>query len=305
VTKVFVSPGDQGACGFYRLIWPARAVAATGEMRVEIADDRYIGWRMDDFINYLTPADANVVVVQRPCNPTTVAAVTRLRDKGIAVVVDMDDDLGSVHVDNAAYMWASEYHRYAVDACAKATMVTVSTPALAEVYAPHGRVRVVPNCVPSSYLNYPHRDTALVGWGGALRSHPNDLNVLGDSILKLMCAGMEFKIVGPGGGVGRVLGLPRDPNATDGVPLTYWPRELSKLGIGIAPLAPTKFNDSKSWLRVLEYSSLGDAGLHRVPFLWRRPLGLYSRGMGAGDLAHGRGQPPPRCPRRRRPSDSG
>lgn len=255
--KIFVSPGDSGPCGFYRLIWPGRAAAATGEARVEVADDRYIGWRMDNYVNYLTRNDADVVVLQRPASPSTVEAIPKLQARGIAVVVDMDDDLSCVHQDNAAFYWANEYHAFAQKACSMADMVTVTTEALAKVYAPHGRVRVLPNCVPRSYLKIPHRDSGVIGWGGAIRSHPGDLEVLGDSIANLVADGHLFKVVGPKGGLARALNLKEEPFATDGVPLNHWPTELSKIGIGIAPLAMSCFNESKSRLRPLEYSALG------------------------------------------------
>jgi glycosyltransferase involved in cell wall biosynthesis len=169
----------------------------------------------------------------------------------------MDDDLGCIHPDNAAYMWGREMHHLAVQACQRANLVTVTTDALAGVYAPHGRVRVIPNCVPGFYLKIPHRDHGLIGWGGALRSHPRDLNVVGNSISNLCGRGVPFKIVGPPDGVARALGLTADPLCTDGVPLNYWPTELSKLGIGIAPLQLSVFNSSKSRLRPLEYSAVG------------------------------------------------
>ena len=273
-----MSPCDTGACGFYRLIWPAQAVAK--EAQVEIADNRYVGWRMDDFINYLTRADADVVVIQRPSNQTTVDAIPKLQSRGVAVVVDMDDDLSCVHPDNAAFYWAKDHSGFAVKACAQADLVTVTTEAIAERYAPHGRVRVLPNCVPASFLQIPHRDSGLIGWGGALRSHPNDLNVLGDSIANLVANGVGFKVVGPKGGHARVLKLKAEPVATDGVPLVYWPTELSKIGIGIAPLALTDFNKAKSRLRPLEYSALG------VPWV-ASPTPDYQKfhALGVGRLA--------------------
>lgn len=278
--KVFVSPGDTGACGYYRLIWPGRAAGATGEAEVEVADDRYCGWRMDDFINYLTVADADVVVIQRPSNWSTVDAVPKLRARGIAVVVDMDDDLSCVHPSNAAYYWAQEYNDYAVRACRNASLVTVTTEALAERYAPHGRVRILPNCIPRWYLKVPHRDSGVVGWGGAVRTHPGDLEVVGNAIANLVQEGVDFKVVGPRGGLARALKLREEPFATDGVPLNYWPTELSKIGIGIAPLVLSDFNAAKSRLRPLEYSSLG------VPWV-ASPTPDYQKfhALGAGRLA--------------------
>jgi glycosyltransferase involved in cell wall biosynthesis len=277
--RVFVSPCDAGPCGLYRLVWPGRAAAR--HVQVEIADNRYIGLRLDNYINYLTRADTDVVVIQRPANMTTVDAIPKLRARGIAVVVDMDDDLSAVHPENAAYYCAREFDEYAVKACNQASLVTATTEAVANRYAPHGRVRIIPNYVPESYLKVPHRDSGLVGWGGALRCHPNDLNVLGESIANLVNEGHGFKVVGPKGGHARVLKLRHEPLATDGVPMAYWPTELSKLGIGIAPLAPSEFNAAKSRLRPLEYSSLG------VPWV-ASPTPDYQKfhALGVGLLAH-------------------
>jgi hypothetical protein len=68
------------------------------------------------------------------------------------------------------------------------------------------------------------------------------------------------------------------------VPLGQWPARVAELGIGVAPLAESRFNAGKSWLKPLEYSALGIpwvaspraeyAALHErtgVGFLARRP----------------------------------
>jgi hypothetical protein len=59
-----------------------------------------------------------------------------------------------------------------------------------------------------------------------------------------------------------------------------WPSAVARLGIGIAPLADTRFNACKSWLKPLEMSALG------VPWV-ASPRAEYERlhRRGAGALA--------------------
>jgi glycosyltransferase involved in cell wall biosynthesis len=245
--KVFVRPNDPGPCGHYRLIWPSRALQ--GEFEVEIAERLYVG----DILH----ARADIVVVQRPVDHRLIRYITELRARGIVVVVDVDDDLSCVDPANDVYEWAASLHHNITEACRIASWVTVTTPALAERYGAHGRVSVIPNYVPASYLDIPHKDSRVIGWGGDLGTHPHDLKVVGDALGRLERGGAEVKVVGPPGGVGRALGLTQEPMGTGHVSLDNWPRCIAKLGIGIAPLAPSRFNVAKSRLKPLEYSACG------------------------------------------------
>jgi hypothetical protein len=53
------------------------------------------------------------------------------------------------------------------------------------------------------------------------------------------------------------LGLAEDPPGVGDIDFKQWPRYVSALGVGIAPLADTVFNAAKSWLKVLELSGAG------------------------------------------------
>jgi hypothetical protein len=80
-------------------------------------------------------------------------------------------------------------------------------------------------------------------------------------------------------GAGKALGLAADPPG-GAVPIEEWPRAVAELGIGIAPLADTKFNQAKSALKPMEMSACG------VPWV-ASPRAEYARlhKMGAGILA--------------------
>jgi glycosyltransferase involved in cell wall biosynthesis len=277
--KVYVYPADQHGCGMYRLIWPAKALAARGydvtvvrpgdgsDLGLEAGID--INGRVVS-VNY--PPDADVIVMQRVAHRFLRQAVPFMRAQGVAVVVDMDDDLSNIHPANPAYHHfdpenvsekSADYSWVtAQESCWDATMVTVSTEALIGRYAPHGRAVVLRNCVPESYLDVPHPDSARVGWGGSVASHPTDLQVMGDAVKRLVAWGHRFHLVGPPQGVDEVLGIgPADVFPTGVVKMVRWPFALTQLGIGVAPLARSVFNDAKSHLKILELSALG------VPFV--------------------------------------
>jgi glycosyltransferase involved in cell wall biosynthesis len=294
--RVYVYPADTTGCGSYRLIWPAEALRAQGhDVRVVVPKNRRgssLNGGLDadgNLIDVFAPDDADVMVFQRPTHGPLSQAVPLLRRKGVAVVVDMDDDLTCIHPHNVA--WTSMHPRPGVGrpdhswhnasaACRDATLVTVSTPALLRTYAPHGRGVVLANCVPARYLDVPHVDSPVIGWGGSVHSHPDDLQTVGSSIARLTRDGHRFAIVGDGVGVRAALGLDADPEATGFVELDGWPAALAGLGVGIAPLADTRFNAGKSWLKPLEMAAAG------VPWV-ASPRADYRRlhALGVGLLA--------------------
>lgn len=276
-------PADRWGCGHLRLIWPAQALAEAGhDVTVVMPQDRdgyKIGGIPDaagNLRDVSVPSDADVIVFQRVTWHKLAAAVPMIRRKGVAVVVDIDDDLGHVHPANPAFYNlhpstpGEHAWKWAYQACRDATLVTVSTQALLESYAPHGRGRVLHNCVPARYLDIPRVDSATVGWAGTVISHPDDLPVMGTAIARLTAEGARFKVVGPADWVREQLRLDTDPDETGTVPIDQWGHAVAGIGIGVAPLADTRFNRAKSGLKILEYAATG------VPFV-ASPRAEYRR----------------------------
>ena len=244
-------------------------------------------------VQWKTPKP-DVIVFQRITHPWLAQAVPVLRGQGIAVVVDVDDDLTSLHPRNPVY--ASLHPKSGVlsdggkkhswtcltDACRAATLVTVSTPGLLPVYAAHGRGRVIRNVLPESYFGVPREDSDLIGWPAALVSHPDDPSACGGAVARLVSDGADFRVLGDSTGCGAAFGLTRDPAGLGprAIALEDWPEQIARLGIGIAPLADTKFNRSKSYLKPLELAAVG------VPCVMS-PSEEYTRlnGLGVGLLA--------------------
>jgi putative intracellular protease/amidase len=277
--KVAVYPADQWGCGSHRLIWPARELQRRGyDVTIVSSQNRHVEMvidnRTDTVAEVKLPDDIDVVVFQRVTHRYLSQAVEAIRRTGRTVVIDIDDDLSSIHPSNPAWehlhpranerrvgkpsqfmhSWGNLGH-----ACRNASLVVTTTAALATKYG-HGHAAVIPNYLADHYYDVEHEDTDLIGWPASLTSHPNDPTVVGNAIARLVDEGHRFAVTSVATGVGRAFGLPDDDRverATGVIALHDWPTELAKIGIGIAPLADTKFNAAKSWLKPLELAAVG------------------------------------------------
>jgi hypothetical protein len=305
--RVRVYPADTYGCGYFRLIWACQLLQAQGA-EIELVDpgERQLELRVDkekdargrvtnewtsDVVLDDDPPD--VMVFQRVSHRFLAGAIPVLNSKGIATVIDIDDDLASVHPSNPAYAALhpkNEYRRtqsgqpsrhswhHLQAACRDATLVTCSTPALAQRYGSHGRARVLWNYLPDHYYGLEHEDSDLLGWPAAIASHPDDPSATGGAVARLITEGRRFHCVGDPAGVASAFGAPTaEITGIEGVNVYDWPGEVNKIGVGIAPLADTRFNTAKSWLKPLEMSALG------IPWV-ASPRAEYERlhRMGAG-----------------------
>lgn len=271
--KIYVYPADQTGCGYYRLIWPAQSLAAAG-IDVTVVTDKnsphmfqakMVG--RDQMIDVIMPPDADVVVLQRPTHKFLVQAIPLMRRKGVAVVIDMDDDLSAIDANNPAFSimhprLGSEHSWQNVqEACESATLVTVSAPSLLNVYARRTAGDVLPNYVPRAFTEYrPVELMPFVGWAGAIFSHPNDLQQMGPTISKVLREFGTFRLIGPGDRLETVVGstLADKIDVVGKIEFLDWHKGLADhIGVGVAPTANTRFNRAKSWLKPLEYASVG------------------------------------------------
>lgn len=295
--RVLCLPADSTGCGHFRMIWVARQLANQGhDVQLMMPEQRNLkivtdGEHVAEV--HLTRDDADVIVLQRVTHPLVAAAIPVIRANGVAVVVDVDDDLSAVHPRNPAYAAmhpagrsgrAPEQKRHSwhhlTAACRDATWVTVSTPALLDTYAPHGRGSVLPNVLPEIYFQQTRRDSAVIGWPASIQTHPDDPAVTGGAIARLVAEGEDFKVMADPTTTGAAFGLPADPPGRPGIALADWPAAVAELGVGIAPLTDTRFNAAKSWLKPLEMAALG------VPVVMSpRPEYQRLHALGVGVLA--------------------
>jgi len=212
------------------------------------------------------PEDADVLVIQRPAHPHQPDMIRIMRSNGIAVVIDMDDDMSCIHPDNVAFhMYRHRSQtpfswRFAALSCKEATFVTTSTKALQRTYAPHGRGAVLDNYVPEAYLSFERtqQEEPTFGWAGSTHSHPNDLQVAAGGVQRLLADQHPFRVVGGKSAVRTALRLKSEPNFTGTVSLTDWAQTIANsYDVGILPLAPSSFNTAKSRLKAIEHMAVG------------------------------------------------
>ena len=275
-------PADTAGCGYYRLLWAAEYLQALGhdiyieypKPKMEKGDKEtglevhFQGNHLSDpdakIIDVKVPHDADVLVMQRLSHEWHPRVIEILRSKGVAMVIDMDDDLSNIHPDNKAYV---SYHprnpntpfswKNCEASCKAATLITVSTKQLLSVYAKHGRGHVIDNYVPERYLRVYANQDKVFGWPGTTDSHPNDLQVTGGVVQELIKEGYGFRVIGPVSQAHRALRLTELPHHTGIVQIVNWASEIAKLQVMLAPLAPTAFNTGKSRLKLIEAASVG------------------------------------------------
>jgi hypothetical protein len=327
--SILLYPADIYACGQFRITWPGELLKSQGhDILIDPPHQRILRLavtgpenRPDSQVrDVLLPGGVDTVVFQRPLHKFIAQAVPVLRAKGVAVVVDIDDDLRAIHPDNAAFIGTHPRgHRQqlkaggwrgknldkmearlnrarpligtienVIAACRDATLVTVSTPKLLARYAAHGRGMVINNYLPPHYYGQPRVDSNLLCWPAVLWTHPNDPVVVGNGLYRvLQDTEVRMAVVGRYDegqrGIADAFNLIRFADRIDDwgpIELRDWPAALARIGIGLAPLADTAFSAAKSWLKPLELSACG------VPWV-ASPRVEYRRlhQLGAGWLA--------------------
>ena len=269
--RVLAMPADKTGCGFYRIQEPCRVLKEYGDFHIDVDDpDKKQSITkagrspLNNRITSIGALDYDVVVMQMPSRQDALDGIPLMQEQGIAVVAEFDDDYWAM--DKGHFMRGEENNRYMMKACAMADLVTVTTPALARkiASATDTTVRVLRNCIPKSYLSVDgmkHEET-VVGWSGNPHTHPGDLEVTRGAVARACRAnGAKFYTVGGELAV-TLLGFEDREALNQGwVPLDLYPSALKYMDIGIIPLKNNEFNESKSYLKGLEYASLG------IPFV--------------------------------------
>jgi len=237
---------DDHACGYYRLKLPFAALRLAGHDAVS----RH-GW--DEGCK-----DYPIVVGQRISRNAALPLWRRLR-AGHKLVYETDDDVWSIDRTNvAAHITFDAEVMDAVDHAIQIShMVTVSTEPLAEVLRKrHDNVVVLPNHIDEGMFDIerPRRDRVTVGWAGG-DSHLGDFVTIAEQLKRFFRRNPEVDFHNVGTDYRRPFRLPGRH--------TGWHQDIwdyyrtIDFDIGIAPLADTVFNRSKSAIKAMEYAALG------------------------------------------------
>lgn len=208
----------------------------------------------------VTAGDAQIVVGQ------VIAMANgwwrRLR-RTAKIVYEIDDDPFEIETVNPAYPHYSPPHvqdsiRHSIEV---ADLVTVSTPPLAErMRKINPNVVVLQNRIDEHMLELvrPRRDKLTIGWAGG-ESHYDDIKECAYGLRKTLAryadtveghfVGADFR---------RLVGSPGQPfRFSNWCSKTTDYYKLIDFDIGLAPLRPTRFAETKSHIKALEYAALG------------------------------------------------
>ncbi|MGX1976993.1 glycosyltransferase family 4 protein [Streptomyces kronopolitis] len=249
--EVFGWQGDEGGCGYYRINLPMRGLESLGhaaanglQVPVEVCD-----------------SPDTIVVGQRICGPAS-RFWQELASQDRKIVYDLDDDLWNVDATSTASpLCTPEVIADVQRNIEVATVVTVSTAPLAERVAVwNSNVHVVPNAVPDWLIDHqpqPRDDRITIGWGGT-DTHNMDIEQIASQLRRFIQRnpGAEFHCIGSD--YGSWMRLREDRTRfTPWVPgIDAFLRTID-YHIGIAPLRPHIFNQSKSALKAMECGALG------------------------------------------------
>lgn len=289
--KVWLFPADTTASGYYRMGLPAHYVSKSGIETV--MSPKLNGYWDSGRLVGVEPLDTDVVVFQRPMHRDVLDAIPHIQKQGIAVVIDLDDDYSCIPPESPSFReHHPTYHpesnwdhlKNAVRSC---DIATVATPALAKRYGTTKSL-VIRNALDPQVVNKKYAETLprTIGWAGTVSNHPKDLVVTRGGVAQAIEKyGWSTYILGGVEKVQTQLGLSQEPACSGWLSYDKYMYELGNLAVGIVPLAHTKFNEAKSFLKGIEYASRG------IPFVASPlPEYLYLVDQGIGITANDRGR---------------
>lgn len=211
-------------------------------------------------------AEAEVCMIQRLNNKHHLAAVEQLKNAGMKVVYDLDDNLWDIPKYNPS-KGDFEQRKVGIEVVAsKCDLMTVSTEALRDAaYAnmpslKRRRIEVVPNAISLDLFTESKwkQPGFRVGWGGTA-THTGDVAKVFDILPDVIEENEDIKL--------EFVGLPAPDKIQnhprvkhiDFVPIAEYPARLSSWGwdLFLAPLEWNKFNQAKSNIKILEAAAIG------------------------------------------------
>lgn len=254
----------------YRAHYPAIELARRGHT-VDIAKGSA------DSHDVARLARFDVVYIYRHHGKATQRLATELRDAGVAIVWDNDDDIGAIPKTNPAYRRAGGITINREDAAVKrmlrvSDVVTTTNDTLAARYRTAGaeHVRVLENFLPDHFIEVERRSHPgiVVGWVAA-GEHKRDYDRLGlkTTFDRLLERHPAVHIVS----FGLALGLSSSRyEHLRNVPFPELSNAIAGFDIGLAPIEDIAFNAARSNVKLKEYASAG------VPWLASN-IGPYER----------------------------
>lgn len=178
-----------------------------------------------------------------------------------ALVYELDDDPFEVEPGNPVYeVYANPIAHDSITHCLSiAHLVTCSTDSLAERMSKHNKnIVVLKNHIDESMLKLerPQRNRLTIGWAGGA-SHIRDIGSVAYGLKQVMRHNKDIDVHFVGADLRPLVKAPREIRHTPWLEDTLEYYKLIDFDIGLAPLVPSVFAQTKSHIKALEYAALG------------------------------------------------
>ena len=261
--KICYLAADFSGPGSYRCLDPGRYLAEKYGWEC-FAPEPEMG-KTGAFIYHVGEAmpAADIYVLQQRAERVWLQLIPQLRTQGRIIVSETDDYYAGLPFSHPAYAATRDLVKPLHAIYAASDAMSVSTPFLKRAYTRiNPNITVVPN-----YLDWelweeaPERDweRVRIGWQGEARMRPDDMRVLQGIIGPFLERHREVDFVAAGDpNVHDILGVPEGQRVTYEKVL-FWdvPKITATMDVGLVPLANSKFNEAKSWLKGMEYAACG------------------------------------------------
>jgi hypothetical protein len=250
---VFGWAADNAGCGYYRIQLPAQGLAGLGHAT-------HASTRLPQPVRH----NPDVTVIgQRVCDPNPSVMWQQLAAEGRHLIYEVDDDLFNIdHRSPAAHQYYArpDVRANIIRNIQVAAAVTVTTQPLADIVRQwNPNVHVVPNAVPDWLVDHQpaqRNDGAItIGWGGSA-THGMDWEQTSSQIRRFLQRHPQAELHCIGNDYGAALRAPRR-RFTPWVPNVEAFLRAIDYHVGVAPLLPHVFNQSKSAIKALECAALG------------------------------------------------
>nr|WP_275414064.1 glycosyltransferase [Streptomyces microflavus] len=184
---------------------------------------------------------------------------------GRKLIYEIDDDLWNIDASSPAahsFFARPEIRANLQRNIEVAAAVTVTTEPLADIVRQwNPNVHIVPNAVPDWLIDHQpqQRDdgTLTIGWGGSA-THNMDFDQVGDQLRQFLKRNQDTELHVIGNDYASWMRVPRQQaRFTPWVPSVDEFLRTIDYHVGIAPLRPHVFNQSKSALKAIEAGALG------------------------------------------------
>jgi glycosyl transferase family 1 len=259
---------------FYRVVCPMMAMQERGHEVIEVHQRRRTPLPVD------TLRTCDLVHIHRLLvTEDDDDCIERLRDAGVAVTFDDDDNTGEAPPEledllgNGIIPRAQHDFEQLMARAPLVQAVTTPSPYLAERFEAAGapNVHVIPNYLPGAWrrVEPEGHDGFVIGWHAGME-HLLDARGLGlgETLTRVMEAHEDVHVVTIGG-VDLELEHARYTHE-DIAPIERLTRRLADFDLGIVPLLDNGFNRGRSNVKAREYASAG------VPWL-ASPVGAYEQ----------------------------